>query len=116
MKKRILICMALGTSILVVGVGAQVAGATPVESQYAKPPVTNPPPKVEGKTAVSVAKPAKAKPAVATPVATKVTAVASTGTLPFTGLNLTLFLAIGGIATLSGLGLRRVAARRSSDQ
>ncbi len=42
--------------------------------------------------------------------------VSSSDELPFTGLDLGLFLVIGGVAVASGLGLRRVAARRTHDR
>ena len=139
MNKRIL--MALVASVVVAIVGAPVAGANPVSTQYdqpsvtpppvTQPPVTQPPVTEPSTSQPSTSQPSTSEPApkvegtsntvknasvVTTPKPAQVTKVASSDTLPFTGLDLGLFLMIGSVAVASGLGLRRVAARRSLDQ
>ena len=81
------------------------------------PSVTSPVIKVKGtsntaKTAGTTTEPTPAQVTQPAQVAT----VSSNGTLPFTGLDLGLFLVIGGVAVASGLGLRRVAARRPENR
>ena len=109
MTKQIL--MALVASVVVAIAVAPIAGANPVGAQYDKPSTTKsvstPAPTVKGES-TSETVPA------ATP--TQVVKVSTGETLPFTGLDLGLFLVIGGVAVASGLGLRRVAARRSLDR
>ncbi len=154
MTKRI--SVALVASVVVVIVGAPIAGANPVSTQYDEPSVTQPPvtesvtppPVTEAVTQPPVTPPVTeavtppvteaVTPPVTeavTPPVTKATAasntvntsnpttapaevttVASGGGLPYTGLDLGVFLMIGGVAVASGLGLRRVAARRSLDR
>ena len=138
MNKRTLILMAFVVFAMTM-VGAPIAGANPVSEQYdvpsttppavddsSTPPVTDdstvtppatdnpsdtsPVSQVNGKTTTVK----NAKPAEVTETA-PVAAVPASGTLPFTGLDLGLFLVVGGVAVASGLALRRVAARRPED-
>lgn len=117
MNKRALILMAFVVFAVAV-VGAPVAGANPVSQQYDVPSIqpvtddssTSPVSEVNGETTtVKNGKPATVR------EAAPVEAVPVSGTLPFTGLDLGLFLVIGGVAVASGLALRRVAARRPED-
>lgn len=150
MTKRI--SLALVASVVVAIVGAPIAGANPVSTQYDEPTVTQPPvtesvtpPVTEAATQPpattepTVTEPTVTEPTVTEPVTVpeskgtaasntvntsnatttapaEVTTVPSSSDLPFTGLDLGVFLMIGGIAVASGLGLRRVAARRSLDR
>ena len=136
MNKRILILMAF-VVFAVTMVGAPIAGANPVSEQYDVPSTTPPPtddsttpPPTDDSTTPPVTDDSttspvsqvngetstvkKAKPAAVTETA-PAAAVPASGTLPFTGLDLGLFLVVGGVAVASGLALRRVAARRPDD-
>ena len=153
MTKRI--SLALVASVVVAIVGAPIAGANPVSTQYDEPTVTQPP--VTESVTPPVTEAATQPPATTEPTVTEstvteptvteptepvtvpeskgtaasntvntsnatttapaeVTTVPSSNDLPFTGLDLGVFLMIGGVAVASGLGLRRVAARRSLDR
>ncbi|RDI74837.1 hypothetical protein Gocc_1726 [Gaiella occulta] len=92
--------------------GAPIAGATPVKTQYDNQTTSiaseQPQVKAASKGAKSSAKPQVTATAAPTPAPN----VASSGELPFTGLNIGLVLLFGAVAIVAGLGLRRVAARR----
>ena len=106
MSRRHLLCSAAVVAVTFV----PVAGANPVSSQYNAPTIAPPVTQVAGTSA-----PAK-QTAVTTTQPSQTTQPSSTATLPYTGLNLILFVVIGSVALASGLGLRKLAARRRLDR
>jgi hypothetical protein len=101
------------------GVVAAIAGASaflavpvwasPNTTQYSNPSTTTPTvvtPAQVGGVQAKVAKPAK-KPAASAPVST--TRKASPGSLPFTGMDLTVVAILGTLLVLTGIVVRRVA-------
>lgn len=106
------LAVALATGAVVAIVGAPIAGATPVKTQYDNQTTSiaseQPQVKAASKTAKVAGKPTNVA---STPVPAP-TVARSSGELPFTGLNIGFVLLFGGVAIVAGLGLRRVAARR----
>lgn len=104
---RFSLCAALSAALLG-GLGAGVAGATPNTTQYDNPATSQPTVVGSTKAAHVSSKPTKK------PVASiiKTTQPAKQG-LPFTGLGLITFFALGGALLAGGLVLRFLGRRRT---
>jgi hypothetical protein len=84
--------------------GAAPAGATPSDQQYSNPLVEERPPAVAPNPGPPPSEPVR-NAAPAPPAVTK------SGTLPFTGTALGVFVGIGGLLLLAGVALRFSARR-----
>lgn len=105
------LAVALATGAVVAIVGAPIAGATPVKTQYDNQTTSIASEQPQVKAASKGAK-GSAKPQVTAAPTPAPNVARSSGELPFTGLNIGLVLLFGAVAIVAGLGLRRVASRR----
>ncbi|MGH3003157.1 MAG: hypothetical protein ACRDM1_10950 [Gaiellaceae bacterium] len=97
MTRQRLTTLAVALGVAITAAPAALAGGGPAGDQYPSAPklLNNVAPAAHG----------------VAPITKK--AVKSSGTLPFTGLDLGLVAALGGSALIGGVGLRRLGRKRS---